>query len=447
MNKGDATTGAGKNYAWRRRPRAYKPKVRTGCKTCKYAARTNSWGRRTLGNDADGLLRIRRIKCDEEKPACLKCRSTGRQCDGYDKVQTRTPTPQTDDQSPARLGSSLRTPSPPGTSPNYSELAALQFFQTRTIAQLSGYFASELWNRYVLQLSLLEPSIYYATTALGRLHRWYAYEEPASSLNPDAFIFRQYNKAIYHLVHPTKPLSKSVVLVACYVLSSIEALYGDYRSSFQYVSSGIRLLCEPDSVTPHTYPPRTPTGLYSFEEKQIEESLLIHFSQLDLQASTFDPEWVPSMTDADISPTDLNISISSSEEARALLTPALLQVMAHKRHGEKVADQQTADGHIVRSRLGGYLRQWSNAVETWLMRDRGVLTQRQWEGSLSLRVLCLTGYIMLAAPGSAEEIIYDSLLDEFRSIAELASALVPLQEDDHISPSIHMKPASYQVCI
>lgn len=27
--------------------------------------------------------RIRRVKCDEQKPACLRCTSTGRTCDGY----------------------------------------------------------------------------------------------------------------------------------------------------------------------------------------------------------------------------------------------------------------------------------------------------------------------------------------------------------------------------
>ncbi|KAH4069175.1 hypothetical protein HBH98_012240 [Parastagonospora nodorum] len=44
------------------RQRAWKPKNRSGCKTCK----------------------IRKVKCDEEKPFCKRCTSTGRTCDGYD---------------------------------------------------------------------------------------------------------------------------------------------------------------------------------------------------------------------------------------------------------------------------------------------------------------------------------------------------------------------------
>ncbi|KAI0896816.1 hypothetical protein F4806DRAFT_463028 [Annulohypoxylon nitens] len=45
-----------------KRKRASRPKVRTGCITCK----------------------IRRVKCDETKPACTRCTSTGRKCDGYE---------------------------------------------------------------------------------------------------------------------------------------------------------------------------------------------------------------------------------------------------------------------------------------------------------------------------------------------------------------------------
>ncbi|KAK3385315.1 hypothetical protein B0H63DRAFT_181546 [Podospora didyma] len=41
------------------RPR--RSKVKTGCQTCK----------------------TRKVKCDEGRPACVRCVSTGRACDGY----------------------------------------------------------------------------------------------------------------------------------------------------------------------------------------------------------------------------------------------------------------------------------------------------------------------------------------------------------------------------
>lgn len=75
------------------------------------------------------------VKCDEGEPTCLKCRSTGRPCDGDDAVQARNPALQTHEQSPTPLDSPLRHPSP-----DCSELTALQFFQTRTIPQLSSTY-------------------------------------------------------------------------------------------------------------------------------------------------------------------------------------------------------------------------------------------------------------------------------------------------------------------
>jgi hypothetical protein len=136
---------------------------------------------------------------------------------------------------------------------------------------------------------------------------------------------------------------------------------------------------------------------------------------------------------ASISPAELNVSISSLEEARLCLAPALLQVMAFKRHGEMAEEQQPADKDLTRSRLEEYLRRWLEAVEIWLRSDRAFLTQEDCKGALFLRVLCLTGYIMLAVPRSADEIMYDSLSAEFRYVVELSSALVSLQERAHES--------------
>jgi len=40
------------------------------------------------GGDADeSIFRIRRVKCDEAKPSCQRCTSTGRKCDGYNRVE------------------------------------------------------------------------------------------------------------------------------------------------------------------------------------------------------------------------------------------------------------------------------------------------------------------------------------------------------------------------
>ncbi|KAF2762197.1 hypothetical protein EJ05DRAFT_507770 [Pseudovirgaria hyperparasitica] len=57
-DKGDSTESDSGNFVRKRR---YATRVRTGCGTC----------------------RIRRVKCDEGRPHCMNCSSTGRICEGY----------------------------------------------------------------------------------------------------------------------------------------------------------------------------------------------------------------------------------------------------------------------------------------------------------------------------------------------------------------------------
>ncbi|KIW40067.1 uncharacterized protein PV06_08620 [Exophiala oligosperma] len=394
------------NDTWRTRPRAFKPKVRTGCKTCK----------------------IRRIKCDEQKPACVKCRSTGRQCDGYDENIGRASIIQPHDHSYLRCLSPLGNLYPTWAPPQHWDSNALQFFQIRTIANLSGYFRSELWERYVLQLSVLEPSIFHATVALGSLHRWYVNGRPP---NPDPSVFHHYNKAIHHLLRPMNPLAKSVVLVACYVLSSFEALYGDYNTSFKHVSSGIRLLRESSGIIQRNYLPKTARPQRSHNDDEIEDLLLVHFSRLDLQASSFHPAWTISMMEPDlISRIRSEVSISSLEEARGRLTALLLQVMDYKRGREKDANHQAADSDISRNSIGQSLSRWWDAMETWRLQKHNSSEPKERNGIMCLRILYLTGYILLTVPRGAEETLYDNLRDEFAKIVEYAFALAPAPGDD-----------------
>ncbi|KAI2606693.1 hypothetical protein GGR54DRAFT_652275 [Hypoxylon sp. NC1633] len=70
-----------------KRKRASKPKVRTGCITCVkdplcgHISIPVPWS--VPGNAWTPNPSIRRVKCDETKPACTRCTSTGRKCDGY----------------------------------------------------------------------------------------------------------------------------------------------------------------------------------------------------------------------------------------------------------------------------------------------------------------------------------------------------------------------------
>ena len=88
-------------------------------------------------------LRVRKVKCDEEKPRCRRCTSTGRKCDGYaPELPAGVLLP--------RPGYFQNGPVDP------KERRALQFFCEASGPFLSGPLDSYFWTHLVMQFSYFE---------------------------------------------------------------------------------------------------------------------------------------------------------------------------------------------------------------------------------------------------------------------------------------------------
>lgn len=112
-------------------------KTRTGCVTCK----------------------IRRIKCDEAKPACTRCTSTGRVCDGYSEVLPRAKAP---------LGIVSIT-STLGLEPH--EMQAFDYFISTSGPRLAGSLDQDFWCGQLLQLCHAERFVLDAVLAISALYQ------------------------------------------------------------------------------------------------------------------------------------------------------------------------------------------------------------------------------------------------------------------------------------
>ena len=190
------------------RKRARAPKVRSGCKTC----------------------RVRRVKCDETRPSCLKCSSTGRTCDGY------VHEPFTD---VARVQDWVEVGIPSGPAVSISrcskELRSFQHFTERTRLELQGAFACELWSESLLRLAYFEPAIRHAVVALSSFHELFHQQRQTSDQvrpvsHDTSFALTQYNLAIKAITSPRPDLdrpSATVALVSCIVFFSIEVAVPD----------------------------------------------------------------------------------------------------------------------------------------------------------------------------------------------------------------------------
>ncbi|CAK7234237.1 hypothetical protein SEUCBS140593_008874 [Sporothrix eucalyptigena] len=243
------------------RPRA---KVKTGCRTCK----------------------LRKVKCDEGRPACIRCVSTGRTCEGYgiwgggnidaarDTVSATTPAAVAMGMA-LRQRSSRECPTWPAVSrqianATMSPLSAqeygwLDWFRCRTAVKLRGAFSMAFWDVLVIRASFEEPAVLHAALALSTVHRrvgggegmgddW-ANRRAAAQSCREEFTLQQYNKAIRHLMASpstrevigtsgavTNVASTRIMLVACMLFTCLEFMRGRFQTGSIHLQNGVRLL-------------------------------------------------------------------------------------------------------------------------------------------------------------------------------------------------------------
>ncbi|KAH8672818.1 hypothetical protein BGZ60DRAFT_430124 [Tricladium varicosporioides] len=298
--------------------RASRPKVKTGCSNCK----------------------LRRVKCDETRPQCIKCVRSGRTCDGFpaykragEVVLAIAPRPNTNispSTSPptttttsngllpprpviVRKPRVIRTTPPPtpteptvipfaptvylrgGLSFDEQEGQYFQVFRTHTANELSGFFDSEFWTRSVLQVSHTEASIRHAVVALGALYKTLekASESPPSSPDsnnafdtaPDHYNFalQQYGKAITRLreaLQNNETRSQRNILISIVLFTCFQSFTGDHKAAISQIQHGLHLLEErrQESKQP----------LIRRKEDLVDDELVQIFTRLAIQAKSYD---------------------------------------------------------------------------------------------------------------------------------------------------------------
>ncbi|KAM5350105.1 hypothetical protein ACJ41O_006610 [Fusarium nematophilum] len=192
-------------------------KVRTGCLTCK----------------------ARKVKCDEAKPACNRCTSTGRNCDGY--------APQQHDAQRLWATNALsRNPNRafPGIE-SQDEGRALQYFCDKAAPYMSGIIDRHFWTNLVMQLASSEPAVRHSVVAISSLYE----QLPPSSQRGVAVrvqdhrpILTHYNAAIRELKNMSTPDKQPLVLLVCILFICIEFLQSNEQTAIQHCKHGIVML-------------------------------------------------------------------------------------------------------------------------------------------------------------------------------------------------------------
>ncbi|PWY88570.1 hypothetical protein BO94DRAFT_556022 [Aspergillus sclerotioniger CBS 115572] len=198
------------------------------------------------------VSRKRRVKCDETRPNCERCSSTGRKCDGYGS------SPRSFDRAHPQLP--LLSLTRLNHAATEREVRSLQFFYEKTVPSLAGYCGSEFWGRLVMQVSQHEIPVWHALVALGALHENFE-KMPGFGLvraGYDTFALQEYLKAIRALLGPADSLlpassnyaappgglTVDVCLISCILFVCFEILSSHYIAALSHIQSGMNILGE-----------------------------------------------------------------------------------------------------------------------------------------------------------------------------------------------------------
>ncbi|KAJ5090812.1 hypothetical protein N7532_009496 [Penicillium argentinense] len=174
--------------------------------------------------------RIRRVKCDETRPCCKRCQSTGRKCDGYYLV--------------SRSELSLVIPS---RIPEADEKSrrSLDFFQHVVAPVLSGPLGRSFWTHLVSQLAHQEPAARNAVITISALYE--QFNQGATQLRlpyDEGFAMRHYSSAIQEIISLKAhyPDQLDTTIIVSILLSCIECLRGNKAAAVSHCRHGILLM-------------------------------------------------------------------------------------------------------------------------------------------------------------------------------------------------------------
>lgn len=192
---------------------------------------------------------MRKVKCDEGYPACRRCLSTGRTCDGYgiwgggsSNKPTKPSTVTVNSAVIIRPMSDFRL----FTRTSNEEGRYLQWFKERTGSKMSGSFFSEFWSGFVLQASMSEPAVLHAILALSSLHRQgILHDDGLKTGDEEKVTLTRYSKAINYLQPHFKAKDRTafrIALTVCVLFIALELLRGHFNSAQIHLQQGLNLL-------------------------------------------------------------------------------------------------------------------------------------------------------------------------------------------------------------
>lgn len=187
------------------------------------------------------------MKCDEARPSCHCCASTGRKCDGYSSdeenknkelifappVVVSKPLPQ--------ILNSL----------NQKEAQNLNQFRHVFARGMSGYVLTPVWEKSILQAVHEEPAVRRAAIAFTALQS--SANTSSSILDSSNLVFalRQYSaciKELQRLLTQKTPRAIEAALICSVICTAFEILEGSHLLAQGHLENSLQLISANESM-------------------------------------------------------------------------------------------------------------------------------------------------------------------------------------------------------
>ncbi|KAJ5592867.1 hypothetical protein N7537_009771 [Penicillium hordei] len=358
-------------------------KSKTGCDTCK----------------------IRRVKCGEEKPHCVRCTSTGRRCEYSISPLKTIGRPQLE----------LTT----FTCQRSRERRAFEYYFHKAGPSLSGVLDQAFWRGSVLQICRVEPLVWDAIISLSALYERPPIHEtsPWLLLNDPAVVRHQYHREALVWYSRSLALLQQridqgtadlvVALISCILFIAIELLQGSRRGAQVLYKQGAQLIFGASSTSTSTIAALEPIfrrlGTWVFITNGLsEEAWGLHLAVPDER-------------------------FTSTEEARNVLCSIVAEMKAldidSKAYIRRPTDGQLHEmsGLVARQQhLKTRLVEWYRLF-TYLQSIHG----SNIDGATALLLMTYTSvFIEAEAMLNFDQGVYDAYESEFAQIIDLAPTAV-----------------------
>ncbi|KAJ9609744.1 hypothetical protein H2200_006072 [Cladophialophora chaetospira] len=388
-----------------RRKRASKPKVRTGCKTCK------------------------------------RCTSTGRKCDGYEfPKEPSTSSTSTTLSPPQRRPSVFEYLFEPNsiTKPfqgTTQERRIFHRFQYCTVPAFAGGSETGFWTKLVLKVGQEEPVVRNAIIALGTLHE--DYQDRCGKYSPQLIEDQSYQHALklyggalrelnQRLNEPTKSNAK-LAIIASILFACFEVLRRNNMAAVIHYQQGMRELIrqmnlpqsDETSLTP--YSPGARAKFREMPQDEVDELLRV-FARYDIQACTFskdraEPLSAPFGQLPRILPTNLTLG-----QVRVHLDNLLVSVYQLVKSDARMyrywkRDAVPLEWQSRRQEAVDIFDAWKVALDNFFTAQASRLSTTDIKGLLGLRLQIMTAVIMLkSCIDSGPETTFDAFQDDFEDM-------------------------------